>query len=111
MLVVALALLLCVFGVSAFSLADKYHINEVWVFFAWNSILAIPLFVRGFRGHFKRSSFMVFLAGLAVAHGLIVVSVMRWVPLVYWVPLFALELYAGAWAAYRFFGVVPSGNI
>ncbi|HXR33501.1 MAG TPA: hypothetical protein VN830_07330 [Verrucomicrobiae bacterium] len=111
LLVVGLAILLCLFGVSSFELADKYHVNEVWVFFAWNSILAIPLFVRGFRGHLKRASLIAFLAGLAVAHGLIMVSLMTWVPLVYWFPLIAVELFAGAWAAYRLFGVLPSGNI
>jgi hypothetical protein len=111
LLVVGLAILLCVFGVGGFDLAREYHINDVWVFFAFNSILIIPLFVRGFRGHLKRPSFIAFLAGLAGAHGLVMVTLISWVPLVYWFPLIAVELSAGAWAAYRLFGVLPSGNI
>jgi len=51
-----------------------------------------------------------FLAVLAIVHGLIFMSLMKWrVPFVYWFPL--VELSVGAWAAYRFFGVIPSGDI
>jgi len=111
LLVVALAIFMSLSLLAAFWLADEYHVKYVWVCFAWNSILMIPAFVRGFRGHLKRPSFIAFLAGLAVAHGLIMVSLISWVPLLYWFPLIAVELTAGAWAAYRFFGVVPSGDI
>lgn len=107
-----LALLLCVLGVGSFLLADAYQINSKWVFLAWGSFLTIPLFARAFRGHLKRPYMKPFLGGLAVVHGLIFIGLMKWgVPLEYWFPVFIVELSAGAWAAYRFFGVIPSGDI
>jgi hypothetical protein len=55
---------------------------------------------------------LFFLAGLAIVHGLVFMSLMKWrVPFVYWFPIFIVELSVGAWAAYRFFGVIPSGDI
>jgi hypothetical protein len=112
LLELGLALLLCVLGVGSFYLADEHQINSMWMFFAWGSFLTIPVFVRAFRGHLKRPHMKPFLATLAVVHGLVCVSLMKWgVPLEYWFPIFVVELSAGAWAAYRFFGVIPSGDI
>jgi len=107
-----LALLLCFLGVGSFFLADEYHVNKLWVFFAWGSFGMVPVFVRAFRGHLKRPHMKPFLAGLAVIHGLVFLSLMKWrVPLEYWFPIFIVELSVGAWAAYRFFGIIPSGDI
>jgi len=112
LLVVGLALLLCFLGVGSFFLADEYHISEVWVAFAWGSFLAVPAFLRAFRGHLRQPFIVPFLAGLAVVHGLVFMSLIKWrVPFLYWFPIFIVELSVGAWAAYRFFGVIPSGDI
>jgi hypothetical protein len=112
LLVVGLALVLCFLGVSSFSLADEYHINKLWVAFAWSSFLMIPFFLRAFRGHLKRRFIFPFLALLAIIHGLVFAGLMKWqVSLVYWFPIFAVELSLGAWAAYRFFGIIPSGDV
>jgi hypothetical protein len=49
---------------------------------------------------------------LAIIHGLVFAGLMKWqVSLVHWFPIFAAELSLGAWAAYRFFGIIPSGDI
>ena len=112
LLVIALALLLCLFGFGAFYFADKYHINVLWVFFAWSSVLAIPAFLRAFRGYLKRRFLIPFFGGLAIVHGMVFIGLIKWrVPVVYWFPVFVVELSAGAWAAYRFFGIIPSGDI
>jgi hypothetical protein len=112
LLVIGLALLLCLFGFGAFYFADKYHINVLWVFFAWSSVLAIPAFLRAFRGHLRRPFMTPFLVGLTIVHGMIFISLVKWrVPIVYWFPVFIVELSVGAWAAYRFFGIIPSGDI
>ena len=53
-----------------------------------------------------------FLGALAVIHGLIFMSLMKWrVPFLYWFPIFALEFSLGAWAARHFYGVIPSGDV
>ena len=112
LLVLGLALLLCLFGFASFYFADEYHVDKVWAFFGWNSVLMIPAFLRAFRGHLKRPFLIPFLGGLGVAHGLVVISLMKWaVSYVYWIPIFLVELSIGAWAAYRFFGIIPSGDI
>ena len=112
LLMMALGLLLCLLGVGSFYFANQYHIKEVWVFFAWGSFAPVPVFLRAFRRHLKRPSVMPFLAGLAIVHGLIFISLLKWqVSIVYWLPVFFVELSVGAWAAYRFFGIIPSGDI
>ena len=112
LVLIGLALLLCASLVGAFAVADNYHINVLWVCFAWSSILTIPAFLRAFRGHLKQPHLISFLAILAVVHGIVCMSLIKWhVPLVYWFPIFIVELSVGAWAAYRFFGIIPSGDI
>jgi hypothetical protein len=55
---------------------------------------------------------ILFLAGLAIVHGLVFISLIKWrVPFVYWFPIFIVVLAFGAWAAYSLFGVIPSGDI
>lgn len=111
LVVIGLALLLCLFLLGAFVVADAYHINVLWVCFAWSSILMIPAFLRAFRGHLKRPLMIPFLAGLTMVHGIVFISLIEWrVPVVYWFPIFIVELSAGAWASYRFFGIIPSGD-
>jgi hypothetical protein len=112
LVVVGLGLLLCLFLLGAFIVADVFHINVLWVCFAWSSVLAIPAFLRAFRGHLRRPFMIPFLAGLTIVHGMVFISLIKWrVPLVYWFPIFIVELSIGAWAAYRFFGIIPSGDI
>jgi peptidoglycan/LPS O-acetylase OafA/YrhL len=110
--VIGWALLLCLFGLSCFYFADEYHIDWLWALFAWSSALAIPAFLRAFRGRLKRPFMIPFLAVLVVVHGIVCVSLMKWhTPFVYWFPIFIVELSLGAWASYRFFGIIPSGDI
>ena len=112
LIAISLALLLCLFLVGAFIVADMYHINVLWVCFAWSSVLAIPAFLRAFRGHLKRPFMIPFLAGLTIIHSIVFVSLIKWqVPVVYWLPIFMAELSLGAWASYRFFQIIPSGDI
>jgi hypothetical protein len=56
-----------------------------------------PAFLRAFRAHLKRRFMILFLAGLAIVHGLVFISLIKWrVPVVYWFPIFMIELAAGA---------------
>jgi hypothetical protein len=107
MLVLGVAVLVCVLGVASFWLADVYHMNEVWIFFALNSILLIPLFAKRFRGHWKRPAFLLFFAGWMAVHGLIILGLMRWVPFLYWPIFILLELMAAFQFASWLFGISP----
>jgi hypothetical protein len=60
-LLVGAALLVCLIGGEAFTLADDYHINPAWVFFAWNSIFLIPIVGRRFKKpHWGNPRFIAF---------------------------------------------------
>jgi len=47
---------------------------------------------------------MFFIAWM-VMHGLTVLGLMRWVDVLYWIPLLAVELFIGYFAAYCLFDV------
>jgi hypothetical protein len=112
LLMIGIAVLVCLFGVGSFYFADEHHVNDSLLFFAWASFLAIAVFARAFRKYLKRRFMIPFLGGLTIVHGLVCMGLIEWrVPLVYWFPVFIVELSIGAWAAYRFFGVIPSGDI
>ena len=112
LLELGLAVLLCFLGGSSFALADEYHINHLWLAYGWGSFAMIPAFLRAFRGHLNRPFMILFLTLLAVIHGLVFMGVMKWrVPAAYWFPILGVELFLGACAAYRLYGIIPRGDI
>jgi len=106
-LLVGAALFVCVIGGAAFWLAEDYHVNPVWVFFAGNSIAIAALFIGDFRTHLKKPSFVVFLAAWALIHGLFVVTLMRWMSILAMIPLMVIELTLGYFFADLMFGIRP----
>src|SRR5579859_5861179 len=106
-LLVCAALLACVIGGAAFWLADKYHMNPAWVFLAWNSIFLIPIVGRDFRSHWKTRPFIAFFGVWMVLHGVVMVILTALIPILYWAPFIALELFVGYLFAYLLFGVPP----
>jgi hypothetical protein len=112
MLMLSLAMMICLSGVASFWLADEYRVNPAFIFLGWNSIALIPLFVKKFRTHLKRPSFIAFLIAWMVVHGLVMVVLTRWVPILYWAPFIFLDLLVGFLAANWLFGVMPNeGNV
>lgn len=112
LLMIGIALLVCVLGVGSFFFADEYHVNDNWLFVAWMSFVGIAMFARAFRAHLKKPFMMPFLAVLTLVHALVCIGLIIWkVSLLYWFPVFIVEASLGAWAAYRLFGVIPSGDI
>jgi hypothetical protein len=97
--------LICVIGVAAFILADAYHVNPLWLFLAWNSVGLVAAVGWGFRSHWKRPAFIAFFTVWLTVHAAVVTVLMGWVPIVYWLPLFFLELFIGYLFAYWLFGV------
>jgi hypothetical protein len=106
-LLVVVALLVCVVSVSSGLLILIYHFNPAWFFVAWNSILMVPLFVRDFRAHLKKPSFVAYLVAWALIHGLLVATLMRWLSIPAMLPFLAIELIAGLLAADYFFDIRP----
>lgn len=104
-LLLGAALLVCLIGGAAFLLGEIYHVNPAWIFFAWNSIFMIPMLAREFRGYWKKPAFIIFFLVWMAVHGFVVVSLMRWVSLVYWPIFILLELSAGFVTAHWLFGV------
>jgi hypothetical protein len=98
-------LLVCIAGVGSGILGEIYHVNSAWLFFAWNSILLIPLVGGDFRSQLKRPSFILFFFAWMIMHGLTVLGLMRWVDVLYWIPLLAVELFIGYFAAYCLFDI------
>jgi hypothetical protein len=96
-----------VIGCGSFLLGELYHISPDWLFLSWNSIGMSLILWKGFRRHFKNASFTAFFLLWMAVHGTVVVLLMRWVRMLYWIPLMALELFVGFLAASLLFGIVP----
>jgi hypothetical protein len=102
------ALFVCVTSVASFWFSADHHINPAWVFVAWNSILMVPLFIRDFRSHLSKVSFVVYLLAWALIHGLLVAALKLWLPLPAILPFMAIELIAGFMGADYFFNARPT---
>jgi hypothetical protein len=89
LLLVGTALLVCLTTGGSFALGEIYHLNPVWLFFAWNSIFLIPVLWNKFRGYLKKTNFVLFFTVWMLAHGATVVGMMAWLPAVFW-PLVVL---------------------
>jgi len=104
-LLVGAALLVCLTTGGSFFLGEVYHLNPAWLFFAWNSILLIPILGRRFRSQFKRPSFIFFFFAWMCVHGAVIVGLLRWVPLGVWPLAVLAEFAAGFIAAHLLFGI------
>jgi hypothetical protein len=94
----------CLFGVGAFWIGDIYHISPAWVFFAWNSIFAIPMLWKPFRPYFRKPLFLLFFLVWICIHGATVVGMIYWLPAGLWPPIMLVEIAAGFLVAKLFFG-------
>jgi hypothetical protein len=101
--------LVCVLGGVAFWLAEEHRVNPAWVFVGWNTIWLAPLFIRDFRAHLKKPTFLAFLLVWALIHGLLVATLMRWMSVIAMVPILAVELTVGFVLADYMFGIRPAG--
>ena len=102
---VASALLVCVVGVGAFWIATDYHVDSRGVFFVLNAVGFIVVVGRKFPDHWKAPSFVLFFIAWLVFHGLIAIQLAASVPILYWLPIFGVELFIGFLVAYMIFGV------
>jgi hypothetical protein len=68
----------------------------------------VPLFIRDFRSHLSKLSFVVYLLAWALIHGLLVAALKLWLPLRAILPFMAIELIAGYMGADYFFNARPT---
>ena len=107
-LLVVVALLVCVVSVSSVLFMLVHHVNPAWFFFAWNSILMVPLFIKDFRAHLKKPSFVAYLVAWTLIHGLLVATLMHWLSIPAMLPFLAIELIGGLFAADYLFDIQPA---
>jgi hypothetical protein len=108
-LLILLALLVCVVGVSSGLLALANHVNSAWFFVAWNSIVMVPVFIRDFRTQLRKPLFVAFLVAWAVAHGFLILGLMRWgIGFVYGPLFMLLEGTVGLLVANHLFDIRPA---
>ena len=102
-LLIGAALLVCLTGCGSFLVGEIYHFNPAWLFFAWNSILLIPMLWKEFRLYFRRPGFIIFFIAWMCVHGATVVGMMVWASVVFWPLILLLELATGFIAAHWLF--------
>lgn len=105
LLLVGSAIFVCFVGVSAFVLADSYKLSPAWIFFGLNSIGFVAVVGRKFSSHARSVPFVTFLVIWLIVHSAVMVALTAWFPVLYWLPLIAIELIVGYLAAYRLFGL------
>lgn len=110
LLLLGAATAICIAGVASFWLADMFHVNELWVFFAAISIAMVPIIGRGFRSQFKKPTFILFFLVWMTVHSLLVVGLLYRVRLIYWPFILWLELYAGYCIALWLFDATPDSK-
>jgi hypothetical protein len=110
LLLLATAILVAVVTSGSFFFAAVYHVNEWFIFAAWNSILLVPLFIKDFKTHLSNYLFVAFLFSWAVMHGLILAALLRWTTIALALPILFVELTAGLALADILFGIRPQRN-
>lgn len=112
LLLLASGLIACALLVAGIWLAQKYNINDLWPAAAWATILLIPTVAPtlGNQGQWKKPGFLIFFSVWMLLHGLLVALLIKWVPLLYWLPVICLEGFAGYLGAYFLFGMLPPSD-
>jgi|SRR5690349_8825758 hypothetical protein len=105
LLLVASAIVVCIIGLSAFWVAGDSHASPLWVFFGLNAVGFVIVVGRKFPDRWKTPSFILFFLTWLFLHGIVATMLAASVPFLYWLPIFAVELFVGFLAAYLLFGL------
>jgi hypothetical protein len=109
LLLVASAIIVCIIGVGAFWIAGDSHTGPLLVFFGLNTIGFTGVVARKFPNRWKTPSFILFFLAWLLLHGIVATMLAASVPILYWLPIFGVELFIGFLAAYLLFGVPGEG--
>lgn len=104
-MLLASAILVCVIGVGAFWVATDYQADTRWIFFGLNGIGFVAVVARKFPNQGKDPSFILFFMVWLIAHGIIATTLAASLPILYWVPIFGVELFVGFLVADMMFGL------
>ena|SRR5579863_2851094 len=102
---IAASLVVCVMSVASYAVAGKYRVGPQWVFFGLNVIGFAAIVGRRFTPHWSNPRFVVFLLLWATLHAGLMITVGNAMEAIYWLPIFAGELFAGYLLAYIIFGL------
>jgi hypothetical protein len=81
---------------ASFLLAEIYHVNVAWVFFGLNSLVMFLILRKAFGRQLKNPRFIAFAFLWMVAHGAVVVFLMRArISMFNWPIFLGLELFVG----------------
>src|SRR5208282_440781 len=93
------SLLVVMLGIGSYFLADRYHMNGIWVMLAWISSGFFAGIGWDYRSEFRSASFCAFFLAWIVLHSLIFVLVLgflSWIYYVFAVPMELFVFYASA---------------
>jgi hypothetical protein len=104
---IGVALLVCVLGVGAFLLADRYHVNPLWIFVCLISVLFFAGAREDYRKQFRSARFVAFVCGwvvITVGVFIVFLGLFGWLWLI---PALFLEQVIFYMSAHWLFGVPP----
>ena len=101
------ALLVCVFGVGAFVVANIYHISPLWVFFGLISVAFFAGAREDYRKEFRSPRFVAFVIGWLVINVIVVMFVVGAFGWLWLIPALLLEQFLFYMTAYWLFDVPP----
>ncbi len=111
LLLILMALLVCLAVLASGLFALANHVNSAWFFVAWNSIVMVPVFIRDFHTQLRKPLFVAFLVAWAVAHGFLILSLLRWgIGFAYWPLFMLLEGTVGLLVANHLFDIRPAAE-
>jgi hypothetical protein len=102
-LLVGTALLVCVIGVGSLQFANAYKIDQKWILFAFFMIGFVPIVWRRYKSYTPGIPVTSFFAIWMVLHGVLSTMVAISVPLIYWLPIYAVEFGIGFFIAATLF--------
>jgi hypothetical protein len=107
LMVLGTALVVIALGGGALLLADRYHINFVWIFFV---CLCLGFFAQvgwNYRREFRSIRFVLFFCCWLLIHLLVFVFCVAFLGWVYWVLAVSVEIFFFYATAYWIFGLKP----
>jgi hypothetical protein len=102
---IAASLTVFVMSVAAYAVAGRYRVGPQWIFFGLNVIGFAAIVGRRFTPHWTNPKFIVFLLLWAALHAGLMITVGDAMEAIYWLPIFAGELFVGYFVAYLIFGL------
>jgi hypothetical protein len=105
--VIGAALLLCVFGVGTFVLADIYHVSPLWIFFGLLSVGFVAFAREEYRTEFRSPRFVAFVIGWLVVNVIVVLFVVGAFGWLWLIPALLLEQFLFYMTVYWLFDVPP----